>query len=118
MTITYQWTIQQLDCLPEIQGETDFVVVAHWTVSATDGTYSSSAYGTQGFTYNGSKNFTPFNELTETQVVGWVQEGMGIDAVTQLQQSLDQQIADQIDPPIVVPPLPWAPAPTPAEPVI
>lgn len=107
MTITYQWTIQQMDCVPEIQGDIDFVVVAHWTVQATDGTYSSSAYGTQGFTYDGSKNFTPFNELTQEQVVGWVQEGMGAEAVAALEASLDQQIADQINPPIVTPALPW-----------
>lgn len=107
MTITYQWSIQALDCLPQVDGEVDYVVTAHWTVSATDGTYTSSAYGTQGFTYNGGKNFTPFNELTQDQVIGWVQEGMGIDAVVQLQQSLDKQIANQINPPVVTPPLPW-----------
>jgi hypothetical protein len=43
---------------------------------------------------------------------------MGIDAVTKLQESLDQQIADQIDPPIVTPALPWASAPTPPAPII
>lgn len=118
MTITYQWNIQALDCIPQIEGEIDYVVTAHWTVSATDGTYTSSAYGTQSFTYDGAKSFTPFDELTLEQVVGWVQEGMGIEAVTQLQESLDKQIEDQIDPPIVTPPLPWAPAPTPPEPVI
>jgi hypothetical protein len=118
MTITYQWDIQQLDCIPQIQGDTDFVVTAHWSVSATDGTYNGYAYGTQGFTYNGGKGFTPYDALTQEQVVGWVQEAMGIDAVTQLQEALDAQIANQINPPIVTPPLPWAPAPTPPEPVI
>lgn len=118
MTTTYQWNIQALDCIPQIEGEVDYVVTAHWTVSATDGTYTSSAYGTQGFTYDGSKSFTPFDELTQEQVIGWVQEGMGIEAVTQLQESLDKQIEDQIDPPLLTPPLPWAPAPTPPEPVI
>jgi hypothetical protein len=42
---------------------------------------------------------------------------MGIDAVTALQENLDNQIENQINPPIVTPPLPWAPAPTPPEPV-
>ena len=113
MTITYQWNIQQLDCLPQVDGETDFVVTAHWSVSATDGTYDGYAYGTQGFTYNSGKDFTPFADLTLEQVVAWVQEGMGIEAVTKIQQSLDKQIEDQINPPIVTPPLPWAPAPIP-----
>ena len=118
MTTTYQWTIQAMDCVPQEDGYTDVVVVAHWNVSATDGIYTSSVYGTQSFTYNPETSFTPYEDLTQEQVVGWVQEGMGIDAVMNLQLSLDQQIENQINPPIVTPPLPWAPAPTPPEPVV
>lgn len=106
--MNYKWNIQALDCVPQEDGLTDVVVTAHWNVSATDGTYTSSAYGTQSFTYDKTKSFTPFANLTQDQVVGWVQEGMGIDAVTALQQSLDQQIENQINPPIVTPALPWA----------
>jgi hypothetical protein len=117
MTTTYQWTIQAMDCVPQEDGHTDVVVVAHWNVSATDGAYTSSVYGTQSFTYDPETSFTPYDQLTQEQVVGWVQAGMGIDAVTALQENLDQQIANQVNPPIVTPPLPWAPAPAPFEPV-
>ena len=108
MTTTYQWTIQAMDCVPQEDGYTDVVVVAHWNVSATDGTYTSSVYGTQSFTLQQGGSFTPYADLTQDQVVGWVQAGMGIDAVTALQQNLDTQIENQINPPIVTPPLPWA----------
>jgi hypothetical protein len=103
----YQWNIQALDCVPQEDGKTDVVVTAHWTVSATDGTYTSSAYGTQSFTYDASKAFIPYADLTLSEVVAWVQAAMGVDAVTALQESLDKQIQDQINPPIVTPPLPW-----------
>jgi hypothetical protein len=106
--MNYQWTISALDCTPKEDGKTDVVVTAHWNVSATDGTYTSSAYGTQSFTFNPEKSFTPFASLTQDQVVGWVQENMGIDAVTKLQENLDKQIANQVNPPIVTPALPWA----------
>jgi hypothetical protein len=108
MTTTYQWTIQAMDCVPQEDGHTDVVVVAHWNVSATDGTYTSSIYGTQSFTLQQGGSFTPYADLTQDQVVGWVQAGMGIDAVTALQQNLDNQLANQVNPPIVTPPLPWA----------
>jgi hypothetical protein len=128
MTTTYQWNIQALDCVPQEDGHTDVVVTAHWTVLATssegktfkdiDGNdftvpYTSSVYGTQSFTYDSGKAFIPYDSLTQDEVVSWVQEGMGIDAVTALQENLDNQIEAQINPPIVTPPLPWAPAPTP-----
>jgi hypothetical protein len=115
MTTTYQWTIQAMDCVPQEDGHTDVVVTAHWNASATDGTYSSGVYGTQTFTYDPASSFTPYDQLTQEQVVGWVQAGMGIDAVTALQENLDKQIANQINPPIVTPPLPWVPAPVAAE---
>jgi len=108
MATTYNWTISAMDCVPQEDGHTDVVVTAHWTVSATDGTYNASVYGTQSFTFDSTKSFTPYADLTQEQVVGWVQEGMGIDAVTALQENLDTQIANQINPPIVTPPLPWA----------
>jgi hypothetical protein len=133
MAITYQWTIQAMDCVPQEDGHTDVVVTAHWIVVATssegkttvdiDGNtinnpYTSSVYGTQSFTYDASKTFVPYEDLTQEEVVGWVQAGMGVDAVTALQENLDQQIANQVNPPIVTPPLPWAPVPTPPEPVV
>lgn len=104
----YKWSISALDCKP-IEGEyTDCVVTAHWRVDATDGTHTAGVYGTQSFSLNTEGDFTPFEDLTQKQVVGWVQENMGEDAVTALESSLDAQIENQINPPIVTPPLPWA----------
>ena len=105
---TYNWTIQAMDCVPQEDGHTDVVVVAHWNVQGTDGTYTSSVYGTQSFTYNPETSFTPYADLTQEQVVGWVQDGMGAEGVASLEANLDTQIENQINPPIVTPPLPWA----------
>lgn len=107
--MNYEWTIQTLDCVPQEDGKADVVVTAHWNVSATDGVYTSNVYGTQSFTYDASKAFIPYADLTQDEVIGWVQSAMGIDAVTELQQNLDMQIQNQINPPIVTPPLPWQP---------
>jgi hypothetical protein len=107
MATTYQWTIQAMDCVPQEDGHTDVVVVAHWNVSATDGTYTASVYGTQSFTYNPETSFTPYADLTQEQVVGWVQDGMGPEGVASLEANLDTQIENQINPPLVSPPLPW-----------
>lgn len=105
---TYKWTIAQLECKPQEEGKTDVVVTAHWRVDATDGTNNAGAYGSQSFTLTEGADFTPFEELTETQVVGWVQSSMGVDAVTALQENLDKQIEEAANPPIVKPPLPWS----------
>jgi hypothetical protein len=112
MATTYNWTIQAMDCVPQEDGHTDVVVVAHWNVQATDGTYTARVYGTQSFTYDSGKAFIPYESLTESEVVTWVQDSMGAEGVASLEANLDTQIENQINPPIVTPPLPWAtPAP-------
>lgn len=107
MSITTTWTITALDCYPSAEGETDVVFTAHWTCSGTDGTYSGSVYSTQGLTYVAGTPFTPYNELTEATVVGWVQDAMGTEQVAATEAAVETQIQNQINPPVVTPPLPW-----------
>jgi hypothetical protein len=108
MATTYNWTIQAMDCVPQEDGHTDVVVVAHWNVSATDGTYNANVYSTQSFTYDASKTFIPYASLTQDEVITWVQDSMGAEGVASLEANLDTQIDNQVNPPIVTPPLPWA----------
>jgi hypothetical protein len=69
MAIEYTWTIAQ--CEHEVA--TGGITVAHWRVSAVDGDYSASAYGTAGFTPDpSSPDFKPYDEVTEAEVLGWV----------------------------------------------
>ena len=97
---TYAWTIQQMDRLTS----DGFVVTVHYNVSATDGDYSASTYGTVGYTEQPGEQYTPYDQLTEQQVVGWVQESLGKDTV---EASLDSQIEAQKNP-VQESGMPWA----------
>jgi hypothetical protein len=107
MTITNTWTIIQMDAYPEEDGETDVVFNVHWTLIGVDGVYRGIVYGTQGVTIDPAVPFTPYADLTEAQVIGWVQDAMGEEVVAGYEANVAQQIADQINPPVVTPPLPW-----------
>jgi hypothetical protein len=62
------WNISQLD-----RKTTDgFVTCAHWNVYAEDGVYKSTAYGTCN--WEEGELITPYPDLTEEQVLGWVWE--------------------------------------------
>jgi 3',5'-cyclic AMP phosphodiesterase CpdA len=108
MTITNTWAVQQMDCYPEEDGETDVVFTVHWTLTGTDGTYTGYVYGTQSVSIDPDVPFTPYADLTETQVIGWVKSAMGEEQVASYEANVAEQIADQIDPPVVTPPLPWS----------
>jgi hypothetical protein len=108
MSIVNTWSVVRLDCYPELDGETDVVFVCHWTLNGTDGTYTGSVYGSVGVTLNEGATFTPYASLTEAQVIGWVQDALGEEQVAAYEANVAQQISDQIDPPVVTPPLPWS----------
>jgi hypothetical protein len=78
-----------------------FVTTVHYTVSAVDGEFTASTYGTVGYTEEGA--FTPYSQLTEAVVVGWVKDSLGQATV---EDSLAAQIEAQKNP-ISESGLPW-----------
>jgi len=107
MSITNTWVIGQMDCRPQAEGQTDVVFNIHWRVNATDGTYNATSYGTVGVTYTADEPYTPYANLTQSQVVGWVQASLGAERVANIETGLATDIANQANPPVVTPSLPW-----------
>jgi len=88
------------------------VIQAHWEAVKTDGEYTASDYGSESFSPDPQgPNFIPFEQLTEADVIGWMQAQEGW--VETLQFRLDSNIAHQKNPPQVPPDdlvlsgLPW-----------
>lgn len=109
MAITNTWAVIQMDCYPEYDNETDVVFNVHWTLTADDGTYRGIVRGVQALPLNpdAPSPFTPYADLTEEQVIGWVQAAMGTEQVAAYEANVATQIEVQINPPVVNPPLPW-----------
>ena len=107
MAIVNTWAVIQMDAYPELDGEQDVVFTVHWQLNGTDGTYAGSGYGSVGVSLSSSGAFTPYADLTEAQVIGWVQDALGEEQVARYEANVAQQIENQINPPVVTPPLPW-----------
>jgi len=80
-----------------------FITTVHYVVSATDGDYTASTYGTVSYTQE-EKAYKPYADLTQAEVVGWVQDSLGKDTV---EASLTAQIEAQKNP-VQETGLPWA----------
>ena len=78
-----------------------FVTTVHYVVSAVDGEFTASTYGTVGYTEEGA--FTPYSQLTEAVVVGWVKDSLGQETV---EEALAAQITAQKNP-VSESGLPW-----------
>lgn len=100
MSTEFNWTINQLD-----RNTADgFVTTAHYNVNAVDGDFNASTYGTVSFTQEEGQSMTPFADLTQEQVIGWVQDKLGKDVV---EASLQSRI-DEKKNPVQLSGLPWS----------
>ena len=88
---TYTWAIANL----ERNTSDGKVIVVHYTVSAKNDTYSAGAYGSLGFD---GEIETPFSELTEQQIVGWVTDSLGEEKVEEICVALQNQLDEQAAP--------------------
>jgi hypothetical protein len=93
-----EWNVVNM----ERKTDNGFVVTVHYTVTTVDGEVTASTYGTVGYTQE-EDNFTPFEQLTKDQVVGWVQTSLDKDAV---EASLATQI-EALKNPVQESGLPW-----------
>jgi hypothetical protein len=102
---TFTTTINSMYTLPQVEGQTDVVVNALWTVTGVDGTYTADIGGSTQFTLEQGAAFTPYDQLTQAQVIGWIPESQ----ITSAQQCVQGQIDSLITPPVSpsAQPLPW-----------
>jgi hypothetical protein len=82
-----------------------FVVNVLWTVTGVDGSNTASIEGNSQFTVQ-EGTFTPYDQLTQAQVIGWIPE----QEIANAQANVQGQIDSMINPPAspMNTPLPWA----------
>ena len=93
MSTTFTWNISQLDR----ETADGFVYTVHYTVNASDDTYSSGAYGSVGL--ERPDTLIPYADLTKDQVIEWVKEKIGGSAkVAEIEAALQAQLDEQRTP--------------------
>lgn len=106
----FAWSVYQLDTVPQEGNLMDVVIVVHWGRTAVEGEYTAYSYGTMACTTPSETDFTAYPDLTFDQVCGWLDAGLDVPAID---AGLQQDIDNQINPPVIVLPLPWVPEPDP-----
>ena len=81
-----------------------FVVNVLWTVTGVDGSNTASIGGNSQFTVQ-EGTFTPYDQLTQAQVIGWI----SAEQIASAQACVQGQIDSMINPPVSPQntPLPW-----------
>jgi len=107
---TYTWLVTTL-WTKTIAGEQNYVVIASYDVTGVDATYTASLSNIARFSTESVTPFVPYEDLTNEIVIGWIQDELGVDGVSNLEACIQGQIDSLISPPVTPQnsPLPWAP---------
>lgn len=107
MTITYTWEVTSLK-VTQVGDKPNYVVQTYWKKTGTDENGNEGSFsGATPFQPDPEQtDFVPFDQLTEEEVLGWIQ-GAVVDSYEEhVNEQIAKQIADKIDP-VVEKPLPW-----------
>ncbi len=107
MTAQITWVVEWMNTTPTTAMPPEYALTAGWRCTGVQDTYSASVYSTCAFPQpQEGGQFTPYADLTEQQVLGWIwANGVDKDAT---EVAVQQQIDNQINPPSIQPPLPWS----------
>lgn len=111
--VNYTWKIERLDAAP-VEGElNDVVRKIHWRLFGTDGVNTMDIYGDVPLADANPEDFTPYGELSEETVIGWLEAAIDSRAgdedptVAQMRAGLAGMLAAKRTPSVVPMPLPW-----------
>ena len=107
-TISINWIIKQILVKKTEALLSDVVITANWSCRGSDGAFNAALTGCVSFAPP-SGDFTPYDQLTEAQVLGWCWDN-GVDKAS-VEASVEKEIVEQANAPVVSPPLPWTPVP-------
>ena len=106
--MAFNWIISQLDSIPSLDGMDKVISVIHWRAQKQYEEdvihYTADTYGALSVDAPHEASFTPYDEVTQEMVEGWLESSLDTEAI---EANLDAQIQNFLYPEIVAYGLPW-----------
>ena len=75
--ITFNWTIPSVERKTSLDGLSDVIKTVHWRYRGTDKDgVTAETYGSLSLEDPNPEDFTPWDEVTSTDVIGWLESIM------------------------------------------
>jgi len=105
--VTFNWTISAVERAISLDGLSDVIQTIHWRYRGIDENgVTAETYGATAVGEPNPQDFTPFDEVTASDVEGWL---VNLLDVPSMQANLEAQIALIITPTTITGPLYSAP---------
>ena len=108
--INYNWTFPAFDCRVNENGLQKVVTTVHWRYRGIDEDgITAETYGAQSIGEPNPDAFTPYPEISEEQVIGWMEANLDMTAI---QENITSQINLLKNPVAETLSAPWQTMPT------
>ena len=94
--MNYTYRITRMDVIDNSEYQ-NYVVMAYYNYEGTDGTYTASVQGACKYQVTQGE-FTPYDQLTESQVIRWVETSLGATGIQANQNYILNDIENQKNP--------------------
>ena len=103
MANTYSWTIQKLsyELGPDSEGHSDIVNNIEWLLTASDGEdppHEALCSSVTNVLWEEGDDWIPYGDLTQSDIVGWVEGGFAEGELDSIKSKLDAQIEEEVNP--------------------
>jgi len=108
MDITYSFKITNIYCYPTYQAVENLAFAVLWEYTGVYEKYSSYVSGNTNIPYDPSAEYTPYRNLTEQEVISWIEQFTEESILQDARQLIEMRILEMSLPPLVInPKLPW-----------
>ncbi len=99
---TITWSINSMVIIPQVDQYSDYAWQVGWKCSATDGNNTQAiSSSVTFFPSQQGQPYTPYDQLTEAQVIEWVQAALGPDKTAKTESVVTSLLT------AMPAPLPW-----------
>ena len=109
MEKTFEWVITQMTCVKQEGDLQDVVILVNFFRNLNeidnDGKlWISQSLGDYKCPSPSADDYTPYENLTKEQVIGWLEAGLDVESIDRY---LEANILEQKNPPVIILPNPW-----------
>lgn len=93
--LNYTWRLSSLKALTKLNDDIISPITSvYWRLQAVDGEHFAEVTGVQDFDVDSinEETFTDFSELTKDNIIGWVQQELGEEAISLLKADLKAEL--------------------------
>jgi len=93
--MVYTWNVKSVNVLDK-GDNTNVITSINWILTGIEGDHQVVRSGVQALDTSNISSFTSFSDLTEEQVIGWLETAMGSEKINKIKLDINNEIDSKI----------------------